>query len=227
MKDFVVYCHKLHDGRRYIGITCQNVNRRWRNGDAYSNNTHFYRAIQKYGWDAFTHEILFRGLTEEEAKAKERELIKKYKTQDRRYGFNQTGGGDGICNPSEETRRKIGEWSRRVNTGRKHTEEYKRYMSKRMKDNNPNARGKLLTEERIEKFREYAKKPKTETQKKKMSESAKKHKVYCVETGEVYDSIKAAAEKLGACYPAVSSALYRGNRVKGVHIKSYQEKLNG
>lgn len=222
MKDFVVYCHKLNDGRRYIGITCQNVNRRWRNGDAYYSNSYFYRAIKKYGWDAFTHEILFRGLTEEEAKAKEIELIEKYNTQDRRYGFNLTGGGEGNYNPPEETRRKIGEHSRRVNTGRKHTEEYKRMMSEMMKENNPNAGGKLLTEERIAKFAEYARKPKTEAQKKKMSESAKKHKVYCMETGEVYDSIKAAAKKLGVGYSCVSSALYRGNRVKGVHIKSYE-----
>lgn len=227
MKDFVVYCHKLHDGRRYIGITSQKVNRRWRNGDAYYCNSYFYRAIKKYGWDAFEHEILFHDLTEEEAKAKEIELIEKYKTQDRKYGFNRTAGGEGVSNPSEETRRKIGEWSRRVNTGRKHTEEFKRMMSKMMKENNPNAGGKLMTEERIEKFREYAKKPKTEVQKKKMSESAKKHKVYCVETGEVYDSIKEAAEKMGTGYTSISSALYRGNRVKGVHIKSYEGVNNG
>ena len=123
-------------------------------------------------------------------------------------------------NPTEEIRRRIGEVSRKVNTGRKHTEEYKQRMSKRMKANNPNANGKALTPERITNFTEYAKKPKTESQKKKMSESAKKHKVYCVETGEIFESMKDASEKLGIEYSTVSAAVYRGTKVKGIHIKT-------
>lgn len=166
------------------------------------------------------HEILFQDLPEEDAKRIERELILKYKTQDRKYGFNMTGGGEGNYNPTEEIRRRIGEVSSKVNTGRKHTEEYKQRMSKRMKANNPNANGKALTPERIAIFTEYAKKPKTESQKKKMSESAKKHKVYCAETGEIFESMKDASEKLGIKYSTVSTAVYRGTKVKGIHIKT-------
>ena len=129
MRKFIVYCHTLYDGRKYIGITCQNASRRWRNGDGYNHNPYFSNAIKKYGWDSFTHEILFQDLPEEDAKRIERELIVKYKTQDRKYGFNMTGGGEGNYNPTEEIRRRIGEVSRKVNTGRKHTEEYKRMMS--------------------------------------------------------------------------------------------------
>lgn len=223
MKVFCVYSHTLYDGRKYIGITSQKTSRRWRNGDAYKKqNPYFYNAIKKYGWDNFKHEILFENLSEEEAKTKEKELIKEYNTQDRNKGFNITGGGDGLFNPTKETRRKIGENSRKVNIGRKHTEEYKKHMSELMKKNNPNKDGKCLTQERIEKFREYAKKPKTEIQKKRMSESAKKHKVICAETGEVFNSIKEASESLGLKYSSVSTALYRGNTIKGLHIRSYE-----
>ena len=51
MSDYCVYIHtnKINE-KRYVGITCQSTSRRWRNGDGYIQNEHFYRAIQKYGW---------------------------------------------------------------------------------------------------------------------------------------------------------------------------------
>ena len=92
---YCVYCHtnKLN-GKKYIGITCQAVERRWRNGLGYKKGP-FYRAIQKYGWDGFEHEILYTGLTEEQAKLKEVELITQYRTRNKHHGYNATDGGDG------------------------------------------------------------------------------------------------------------------------------------
>lgn len=72
-----------------------------------------YNAIQKYGWENIKHEILFEGLTYEEANAKEMELIAKYKTNCRRYGdaygYNMTDGGDGTKGHalSEESKAKM------------------------------------------------------------------------------------------------------------------------
>lgn len=126
-----------------------------------------------------------------------------------------TGGGDGLFNPSEELRKKIGEQSRITNTGRKLTEEYKAQISKRMREHNPNAGGKLLTPDRIEQFRQYAKLPKTEIQKQRMSESAKKRKVLCAETGEIFDSMKSAASAKNITYSTLASAAYRGNKTGG------------
>lgn len=66
---FCVYCHtNLQNGKRYIGITKQDPERRWRNGDGYKNGA-FHNAIMKYGWGGFRHEVLFSELTEAEAKA--------------------------------------------------------------------------------------------------------------------------------------------------------------
>ena len=95
-KNFKVYMHTSPNGKRYIGITRQdNPERRWgSNGCGYSDNTHFWRAIQKSGWNNFLHEILFEGLTEKEAKQKEIELIAFYDTTNQNKGYNITPGGD-------------------------------------------------------------------------------------------------------------------------------------
>ena len=140
---YKVYVHTNSiNGKRYVGITSKaKPEHRWNSGRGYHENPHFYAAIQKYGWDNFTHEILFDGLSEEEAKRKEIELIREWNTQDSRYGYNMTSGGDGTpnCHPSEETRRKLSEARKKENLseetlrrrseglrGRKFTEEHKK-----------------------------------------------------------------------------------------------------
>ena len=213
MQTFKVYKHTLFDGRSYIGITCQSLSRRWRDGEGYKTSSYFYRAIQKYGWDAFEHEILFDNLTEEEAIAKEKELIAKYQTQDRAHGFNLTGGGEGMFNASPELRRRIGDNSRRINTGRHHSEETKQKMAAHMTGSqNPNYKGRLMTPERIEQIREIGKRPKSAETRRKMSKSAKKHRVICVETGQVFESMKEAAEAMGVGYTTITCAIYDPHR---------------
>ena len=220
---YTVYCHTLFDGRKYFGKTSQPLSRRWRgNGEGYSG-TPFYEAIKRYGWQAFDHETIAKGLTELRAKAMEESLIKQYKTQDVKYGFNVTGG-DGWKNPTAEQSERFSNHLRAVNKGRRHTDEYKRGMSERMKgDKNPNAGGRLLTPERVERFREYSKKPKTEEQKRRMSESARKRRVQCVETGEVFGSMKEAAEKMCVGYTTISCAVYNSKRrAAGYHWRTYE-----
>ena len=108
---FIVYCHTNKiNGKKYIGITSNsNPIRRWgKIGQGYKSQ-YFYRAIKKYGWDEFEHEILFKELSEDEAKKKEIELISKHKTKDRNFGYNLTDGGDGSLGyiASEETIKKL------------------------------------------------------------------------------------------------------------------------
>ena len=87
--NYIVYIHISPSDKVYIGITAFDSKYRWlNNGRGYKNQTVFFNAIIKYGWINFKHEILYEGLTKEEALNKEEELIRKYKSYDRRYGYN-------------------------------------------------------------------------------------------------------------------------------------------
>lgn len=120
-RKFTVYMHTSPNGKKYIGITCQDVDKRWgSNGTGYRRCTYFGNAIKKYGWDNIQHDVLSEGLTEAEAKQCEKDLIVEYKTRDPSFGYNMTDGGDGLCGciRSEATRAKI----RVANLGRKESE---------------------------------------------------------------------------------------------------------
>ena len=113
-KKFCVYEHLFPNGKRYIGITSKKPNARWENGSGYDNNKQYVmaNAIKKYGWENIQHNILYTNLTEEEAKEKEIELIKKFNTyihSENSMGYNMTLGGEGRLGaiPSEETRKKM------------------------------------------------------------------------------------------------------------------------
>ena len=114
--------HITPNNKRYVGITSQKPNRRWRNGNGYKENQYFTNAINKYGWNNIQHIIVRCGLSLEEALVAEKSLIKHYKSADRKYGYNITTGGDisgiplrGKLNPnygrqkviSDETKKKI------------------------------------------------------------------------------------------------------------------------
>ena len=62
--NWVVYKHKnLTNGKVYIGIT-HDVRKRWHgNGCAYKSNRYFWQAIQKYGWDGFSHEVIYENIS--------------------------------------------------------------------------------------------------------------------------------------------------------------------
>lgn len=101
--NYSVYIHTSPNNKRYIGIS-KHPKDRWDYGHGYKQNTYFWNAIKKYGWNNFKHEIVFVGLTENEAKHKEIMLIKKYKSNNRQYGYNHTIGGDNLC---EQRKQKV------------------------------------------------------------------------------------------------------------------------
>lgn len=80
--------------KKYIGITQQRLEDRWKNGHGYKKTSHIYAAINKYGWNNFNHILLYDKLSKEEACKKEIELIKLYNTQQRDYGYNNSSGGE-------------------------------------------------------------------------------------------------------------------------------------
>lgn len=176
---YIVYMHIAPNGKRYIGITSQSLDKRCRkNGVGYSTSTHFYRAIQKYGWDNFEHLIIADGLSQDEACELEIKLIREFKSDVPDYGYNFSEGGSlgNLGHPcSEETKRKIS----LKNKGRKMSDETKKKISATQKT-------KIHTKEHNRKVSEalkgkyvgelssaYGLKRSEET-KKRMSESAKK-----------------------------------------------------
>lgn len=148
MNKYSVYMHTSPNGKKYIGITSIKPHRRWANGSGYRPNEHFTSAILKYGWVNFKHEILFTGLTKEEAEQKEIELIAKFKSDDRKFGYNIESGGALGVEVSNETREKL----RRLSTGRKATEETKKKMSESHKGEKCYWFGKHLSKEVKEKL---------------------------------------------------------------------------
>lgn len=121
---YSVYIHISPVNKYYVGITCQEYNQRWRKGEGYSYNTHFYRAIKKYGWDNFEHFIFAENLTKSEACNMEIKLINKLKSNNYNYGYNICSGGEGATglfgekNPnyghkwSDEQRNKMSEYKK-------------------------------------------------------------------------------------------------------------------
>lgn len=106
---FCVYMHISPKGKRYIGITSQSPEVRWgKNGSGYRDNAHFYSAIQKYGWDSFSHILLHTNVDFDKACSLEQYYIDLYNSTDSDYGYNHMSGGQ-FALPNEETRHKISE----------------------------------------------------------------------------------------------------------------------
>lgn len=93
MKTYSIYKHTLPNQKVYIGQTCD-IKRRW-HACNYTGNCYFYNAIQKYGWENISHEILEDNLTLEEANEREKYYIALYQSTNSNYGYNLRMGGDG------------------------------------------------------------------------------------------------------------------------------------
>ena len=205
---YTVYVHISPSGKRYYGLTCQQVKKRWLNGMGYIKNEHFYRAIQKYGWDAFKHEIVAEGLTREEACALEESLIAEHHTQDYRFGYNISAGGE-ANRLAQSSKDKISE----ANKGKVRTEEMKRKMSEMRMGHPSSLKGGTLSEEH----------------KKKISESlrGKPHphkeidtnKIAVVCNGIDYDSITNCAKAYGVPQDKMSRWLSGDSPVPDVFVE--------
>lgn len=91
---YSVYKHTSPSGKVYIGVTKQPPHLRWQNGLGYRTQEYFYRAILKYGWDNFEHEVVYQTESYEDANRKETELIAKYSSTNKNFGYNIESGGN-------------------------------------------------------------------------------------------------------------------------------------
>lgn len=104
MNNYLVYMHIAPSGKRYIGITHTTIERRWQGGRGYYRNEYFARAIKKYGWENFRHEIIAVGLSKLQAEDLEKTLIALFRSNNKEYGYNIKNGGDSNGKHSEESK---------------------------------------------------------------------------------------------------------------------------
>ena len=114
MKNPGIYILTSPTGKQYVGRDVNLPSRVNRHMNvACPGCPHIHKAIQKYGADAFSVEIIrYPGISEKALNAVERWKIKQLQTLAPK-GYNLTEGGEGAGIPSEETRQKIREKTRR------------------------------------------------------------------------------------------------------------------
>lgn len=128
---YKVYKLASPSGKIYIGITKQPISKRFMNGRGYKSCPAMNNAIQKYGWENIKHEILFDGLSKEQAEQKEIELIAFYKSNQKEYGYNIENGGNAPGTHSEETKRKISAGNKGRIVSKESIEKFKETMRKK------------------------------------------------------------------------------------------------
>lgn len=119
----------------YIGYTSVEPFKYWAkhcsNANSGKNTRYFYRAIKKYGKEAFIFQVLSEYKTADEAKLVESLLIYLYKsnvkTHGSDFGFNMTDGGDGALGHiwSQESRDKLS----KTKMGTKASDETRKILS--------------------------------------------------------------------------------------------------
>lgn len=220
--EYIVYKHtNTANGKVYIGITSTSVNERsGSNGKNYKKNTLFYRAIEKYGWDAFSHEVVFTGISMEEAARREVELISVYNSTNPDFGYNISAGGEGgrAGVPYSDEERNLhsklmsgennpcyGKYgSDHPAFGCKHTAESRMAVSNALK-------GRVYSEETLKKMSDARKAigawsgDKNPMSGKTYGSAPHARKILCVDTGEVFDSVKRAAESVGVFSTSITA----------------------
>lgn len=222
---YCVYKHTSPSGKVYIGITNkQPPEKRWySNGSGYKRQLLFWRAIQKYGWENFQHEILFENLTKEIACQKEIELIKIYDSTNPDKGYNCSSGGENSLSGVQWTdimknnRSKLYTGEGNPFYGKKHSEESKEKMSQYHKGQEAPNKGKSPSDETLQlwskqrKGKVYGvKRPKTNEEKIKSSNAhnfQKKPIILMDENENIiaeYDSISQASKLTGVDVGSIS-----------------------
>lgn len=110
-KGYIYLIKNIYNNKIYIGQSLHPEIRLYKHFDVASKKPKFYihQAIHKYGRHNFRLQILGECFSKQELNEAERECISFFESNDRRYGYNLTEGGEGCVGykHSIETRNKI------------------------------------------------------------------------------------------------------------------------
>ena len=208
----------LVNGKTYIGQSVDILNHRWPNhicclNSGIHHNKHLQYAWFKYGEENFGF-VIIEECQEDQLDAKEMYYINLYKSYIPEFGYNKTLGGEG-GRATEETRAKMSE----SHKGLLGTQKSRAKQSLKLSGKNNPMYGKTgilspvykrqKSDSEIQKIKDSW----TEDRKQKQSErisgdnnpmagrtggrNPSAHKVMCVNTGDVFDTVKSAAEWCG------------------------------
>lgn len=220
MNNYKVYVHIFPNNKRYVGITKQEPQRRWQNGNGYKGQV-VYEAIQKYKWHNVEHRILYNNLSKSDAEKYEKELIKEWKTNNRKYGYNIENGGNANKEISYETRQKLS----LANKGHEPWIKGKHHSNESNIKNRNSHLGKKAWNKGI-KFSEETKN-KMSTSKKVLYENGwlppNAKKVICLQTNQVFDSSYEASRILGLNRSHITSCCTGKRKSTGGYNFKYWE----
>lgn len=233
---YSVYIHTFPNGKKYVGITGQNPNRRWNNGHGYCSQEFIHRAIVKYGWDNVTHEVVCSGLSKSDAEDVERMLIRQYSSNDLKCGYNVQNGGCSHGKHSETSKIKMSInhpdtcGSKNPFYGKRHTPESKKKMSEWQIGCTPPNKGIKHSEETKKKISIANSNPSDKTRlKMSIAKQGLYHNethprargVVCMETGALYLTIKQAAEHVGIDYTNILKVCSGNRKTAGGYTWTY------
>lgn len=235
MMNYKVYVHIFPNGKKYVGISRQKTKKRWQNGKGYQGQF-VYNAILKYGWNNIKHEILYTNLTKEEAENTEINLIKIYRSNEYKYGYNIAKGGNCQESVSDQTKRKISLLKkgkkRPPDVIKKMQEGHKNY---KMSEENKNKMSKRLKLQYLGEGNPFYGKKHTIETKRKMSQKRKgklnanygKGKpVICIETKIIYNNIREAQEKTNISSSNIGKCCNKKLKSAGkLHWEFYKEMI--
>lgn len=102
MNNYKVYClTNSITNEKYIGTTKQKMYDRFKAGKGYKPTTKINLAIEKYGWENFTHKILCETNSKYIAGEMEKYYIQEFDTINNGYNY-QSGGYANFINPMKE-----------------------------------------------------------------------------------------------------------------------------
>lgn len=97
----IVYIYTFPNGKKYVGQTINSLEKRANRGEGYRSSPAVYNAIRKYGWDNIKIET-FPCESKQQMDELEKKYIKLFHTNDNKYGYNLTIGGEGVIQYDRE-----------------------------------------------------------------------------------------------------------------------------